>query len=151
MRKTIARNKQAKRNFAIEAEFEAGLVLTGSEVKSLREGKASLNEAYCRVRGAELWLVGAHISEYANAGYSGHDPIRDRKLLMHRRELDRLSSRVVEKGYTVVPMELYWKDARVKLLIGVGKGKKLHDKRRDVADRDAKREIARALKNHQNR
>ena len=144
--KMIARNKQAHRNYEIDAEFEAGLVLTGSEVKSLRDGKASLNEAYCRVRAHEIWLVGAHIAEYKNAGYAGHLPTQDRKLLLHRREIDRIASRVIEKGYTLVPMELYWLEARVKLKVGLGKGKKLYDKRQDVADRDSKREIDRAMR-----
>ena len=151
-KKVIARNKQAKRNFAIEDEFEAGLVLMGSEVKSLRAGKASLDEAYVRLDGGkygdgQLYLVGCHIAEYKFAHRTGHEPRRDRKLLLHRREIDRLAQKVTEKGFTMVPMELYFKGARVKLLFGLGKGKKLHDKRHDLAARDAKREMARALKN----
>ncbi len=146
MRKTIARNKQARRNYEIEDEYEAGLVLTGSEVKSLRDGRASLNEAYCKVRAGEVWLVGAHVSEYENAGYAGHDPIRDRKLLLHKAEIKRISIKVVERGFTLVPLELYWLDARVKLQIALGRGKTHRDKRNTVADREAKIEIARALK-----
>lgn len=144
--KTIARNKQAKRNFEIDDEYEAGLVLTGSEVKTLRGGQASITEAYCKLLGDELYLVGAHFAEYKNAGYAGHDPIRDRKLLLNRREIDRIAARLTEKGYTLVPMELYFKDARVKLRVGLGKGKKLYDKRQDKAKRDVQREIDREMK-----
>ncbi len=146
MKKMIARNKQAKRNYEIETEYEAGVMLIGSEVKSLREGRASLNEAYCKVRNNECFLVGAHITEYRNAGYAGHEPTRERKLLLHKHEIKKIAGKVIERGYTLVPMELYWSGAHVKLLIGLGKGKRTHDKRRDVSDRDAKRAIARALK-----
>lgn len=146
MLKLIAQNKQAKRNYAIELEFEAGLVLIGSEVKSLRDGKASLNEAYCKLRGDEIWLVGAHIPEYKNAGYMTHDPIRDRKLLLHREEIAKIAVRVTERGFALIPLKLYWKAARVKLEIGLGKGRKLYDKRQLVAKRDAQRDLDREMK-----
>ena len=145
--KLIAQNKQARRNFEIEAEFEAGLVLNGPEVKSLRAGNASLNEAYCKMdRNGEMWLVGAHIAEYVNAGYSDAFPTRMRKLLLKKHELKKIAIKLIEKGYTAVPMRLYWKGAHVKLEFGLGRGKKQFDKRQDVANRDSKRELARELK-----
>ena len=146
MQKVIARNKQARRLFEIEQEFEAGLVLQGSEVKSLRAGKASLDEAFCRPIGDALYLIGCHIAEYPQAHRRTHEPRRERKLLLHRRELDRILTRVTERGYALVPLELYWKDAHVKLKIGLGRGKKVHDRREDLKERDARREIERALK-----
>jgi SsrA-binding protein len=145
-REIIARNKQAKRNFEIESELEVGLVLQGPEVKSLRQGQASITEAYCRLVRGEVWLVGCNIPEYKNAGYAIQDPIRDRKCLLHRREIEKLSKKVIERGFTLIPMELYWKGANVKLQMGLGKGKKLFDKRQDNAERDSKRDIARMLK-----
>jgi SsrA-binding protein len=121
-------------------------VLTGTEVKSLREGKTSLQQAYAEVREGEAWLVGVHISEYGQGNRANHDPDRPRKLLLHRREIDRLHGQVREKGFTVVPTRLYFKDGRVKVELALARGKELRDKRRDIADRDARRQIERELK-----
>ena len=146
LKKIIARNKQAKRNYTIERELEVGIALVGSEVKSLRAGQASLDEAYVRILNDELFLVGAHIAEYKYAHGRGHDPRRDRKLLLHRREIEKYATKVTERGFTIVPLSLYFMGAHVKLEIGLGKGKHTHDKRHDLKARDAKRDVARALK-----
>jgi len=148
MKKMIARNKQARRNYHIENTWEAGLVLLGSEVKSLRDGNCSLNEAWCKVKGSEIWLVDCNIPEYKFAHRRTHEAKRERKLLMHANELRRIGIKAVERGFSIIPLEIYWKGARVKLEIGIGRGKKYHDKRTDIADRDAKRDIARQLKRH---
>jgi SsrA-binding protein len=145
----ISVNRRARFDYDIEETFEAGLVLTGTEVKSLRDGKASLVEAFATVRGGEAWLVQATIPEYAFGNRQNHDPTRRRKLLLHRREIERCEKFTQEQGRTLVPMELYWKDGRAKLLIGLGTGKKTHDKRADMAERDAKRQIQRALRERQ--
>ena len=121
-------------------------VLSGTEVKSLREGRATLARAYAEVRDGEAWLVGLHISSYDSAGYASHEPDRDRKLLLHRREIDRLRGSVQEKGLTLVPTRLYFKDGRAKVELALARGKELRDKRRDIAKRDADRQIERALK-----
>jgi SsrA-binding protein len=126
--------------------FEAGLVLTGTEVKSLRDGKAILQRAFGDLRDGELYLVGAHIPEYTQGNVQNHDPDRERKLLLHRRELDQLVGKVQEKGLTLVPTRLYWKDGRAKVELALARGKDVRDKRRDIADRDARRQIERALK-----
>ena len=128
---------------------EAGIELTGTEVKSLREGQATIQRAYADVRGGEVYLVGAHIPEYAKGNLANHDPDRDRKLLLHRREIDSLLGQVQERGLTLVPTRLYFKNGRVKVEIAVARGKEARDKRRDLADRDAKRQIERALKERQ--
>ena len=142
----MARNKKARHDYSIDSTYEAGLVLTGTEVKSLRAGHATLQRAFGDVRGGELWLVGAHIPEYAQGNMQNHDPDRDRKLLLHRREIDGLAGKVAEKGLTLVPTRLYFKDGRVKVELALARGKEARDKRRDVADRDAKREMERAVK-----
>jgi len=126
---------------------EAGLVLIGTEVKSLRGGEATLQQAYAEVRDGEAWLVGLHVPEYTEGNRANNDPDRPRKLLLHRKEIERLAAGVAEKGLTVVPTKLYFKDGRVKVELALGKGKELRDKRRDIADRDAKRQIDRELKN----
>ncbi len=146
MEKLIAQNKKARHEFELEDELEAGLVLVGSEVKSLRAGKASLDGAWVMLRSGELYLVGAHIAIYPQANRFNHEPMRERKLLVRRGELDKLSTRVKERGFTLVPMRLYWKDAHVKLQFGLGKGKKLYDKRQDLRAKDDRREMDRALK-----
>lgn len=143
--KLITSNRKARRDYHILETFEAGLVLVGTEVKSLRAGKASLAEAYARVRGDELWLVGAHIPEYSHGNRENHDPTRARKLLLHRREIERLRGKVEEKGLTLVPLRLYWKGGRAKIEIALGRGKKDYDRRQDVAKREAQREMDRAL------
>jgi len=143
--KLISDNRRARHDYHLLDRFEAGLVLSGTEVKSLREGKTSLQQAYADVREGEAWLVGVHIPEYLQGNRANHDPDRPRKLLLHRREIDRLYGQVREKGVTVVPTRLYFKDGRVKVELALAKGKDLHDKRRSIADRDAKRQIEREL------
>jgi SsrA-binding protein len=144
--KTIAENRRARHDYHLLDTVEAGLQLTGTEVKSLRDGHAVLQRAFGDVRGREIWLVGAHIPEYTQGNVANHDPDRDRKLLLHRREIDRLAAQVAEKGVTLVPTKLYFKDGRAKVELAVAKGKETRDKRRDLADRDAKRQMERALK-----
>ena len=142
----IADNRRARHDYHLLERVEAGLVLQGTEVKSLREGRASLSRAYADVRGAEIWLVGLHISAYDKGTYANHDPERDRKLLLHRREIDRLGGRVRERGLTLIPTRLYFKDGRAKVELALARGKELHDKRRDLTAREADRQIERALK-----
>jgi SsrA-binding protein len=144
--KLIAENRRARHEYHLLERVEAGVVLTGSEVKSLRDGQANLQRAYGDVRDGELWLVGAHIGQYEQAGMDGHAPERDRKLLVHRRELDSLAEQVQQKGLTLVPTKLYFKNGRAKVELAVGRGKEARDKRRDIAKRDADRQIERALK-----
>ncbi|MGH2571254.1 MAG: SsrA-binding protein SmpB [bacterium] len=143
--KLIASNRKARHDYHILETFEAGLVLVGTEVKSLREGKASLAEAYARVLDDELYLVGAHIPEYSHGNRQNHDPNRPRKLLLHRREIERLRGKVEEKGLTLIPLRLYWKAGRAKVEIALGRGKRDYDRRQDVAKREAEREIDRAM------
>jgi SsrA-binding protein len=144
--KLIAENRKARHDYHLLERVEAGLVLSGTEVKSLREGRASLARAYAEVREGEAWLVGAHIAAYESSGYAAHDPDRDRKLLLHRREIDRLRGSVQEKGLTLIPTRLYFKDGRAKVELALARGKEQRDKRRDIARRDADRQIERALK-----
>ncbi len=144
--KLIADNRRARHEYHLLERLEAGLVLTGSEVKSLREGRADLKRAYGDIRDGEAWLIGAHIAAYDQAGDSNHDPDRDRKLLLKAKEIDSLLGKVKEKGLTLVPTRLYFKNGRAKVELAVAKGKDVRDKRRDVARRDADREIERALK-----
>lgn len=144
--KLIAENRRARHEYHLLDRYEAGVMLTGTEVKSLRAGKAELQRAFGDVRDGELFLVGAHIPEYAQGNIANHDPDRDRKLLLHRRELDQLQGKVQEKGLTLVPTRLYWKDGRAKVEIALARGKDVRDKRRTIADRDAKRQMDRALK-----
>lgn len=143
--KLITENRRARYDYDLLDRFEAGIVLTGTEVKSLREGRASLQQAYADVRDMEVWLVGAHIDEYAKGNVNNHDPDRDRKLLMHRKEIESLIGKVRERGFTLVPTRLYFKDGRAKVELALGKGKERFDKRRDIAKRDADRQIARAV------
>jgi SsrA-binding protein len=144
--KLIADNRRARHDYHLLERFEAGLVLTGTEVKSLREGRATLAQSYAEVRDGEVWLLGAEIATYDHGNRSNHDPMRPRKLLMHRRQIDSLYGKVREKGLTLVPTRLYFKNGRVKVELAVARGKEQRDKRRDVADRDARRQIERALK-----
>jgi SsrA-binding protein len=141
----IAVNRRAFHDYAIGERFEAGLVLTGSEVRSLREHRANLKDAHARFVGDELYLVGSHISPYAPASQFGHDPTRIRKLLLHRRELERLRGKIQERGLTLVPLRLYWSRGRAKAELGLGVGKKLHDKRVAIRERAARREMDRAM------
>jgi SsrA-binding protein len=144
--KLIAENRRARHEYHLLERFEAGLVLTGTEVKSLREGHVTLQRAFADVRGGELWLVGAHIPEYAQGNMANHDPDRERKLLLHKREIASLIGKVQERGLTLVPTRLYWKDGRAKVEVALARGKETRDKRRDIAERDARRQIERALK-----
>jgi len=125
---------------------EAGLVLTGTEVKSLRAGRASLNEAFAQVTDGELWLHGLHIPEYERGTWTNHEPRRTRKLLLHRKEIDRLASETAERGFTIIPLSLYFSGGRAKIELGLGRGKHTYDKRHDLAQRDAAREVDRALR-----
>jgi SsrA-binding protein len=144
---TIAVNRRARHDYFIEDRFEAGLSLEGWEVKSLREGNAQLTEAYVNLRQGEAWLVGAHFSPLRSTStHVKADPTRDRKLLLHRHELDRLTGAVERKGYALVPLDLHWHKGRAKLSVGLGKGKKQHDKRADRKDRDWQRQKERILK-----
>jgi SsrA-binding protein len=142
----VARNRRAFHEYHITDRIEAGLVLEGSEVKGLRESGASIADAYVQIRGGEAWLVGARISDYENAGYGGHDPGRTRKLLLHRREIERLASALAERGLALIPLRLYFKEGLAKIELGLGRGKTLYDKRRTIADREARREADRAIK-----
>jgi SsrA-binding protein len=144
--KLIAENRRARHEYHLLERVEAGLVLTGTEVKSLRDGQAELRRAYGDNRDGEIWLVGAHISRYEQGSLGQHDPDRDRKLLLHRREIDSMIGKVQEKGLTLVPTRLYWKNGRAKVELAVARGKDVRDKRRDIAERDANRQIERALK-----
>ena len=144
--KLIADNRRARHEYHLLDRYEAGLVLTGTEVKALRDGKATLQRAFGDVRGGELYLVGAHIPEYTQGNMQNHDPDRDRKLLLHRREIEQLVGKVAEKGFTIVPTRLYWKNGRAKVELALARGKDVRDKRRTIADRDAKRQIERELK-----
>jgi SsrA-binding protein len=144
--KLIAENRRARFDYELLDRFEAGVVLTGTEVKSLRQGRATIAQAYAEVRDGEAWLHGAEIAVYDHGNTANHEPMRPRKLLLHRRELDRLYGTIKEKGLTLVPTRLYFKDGRVKAEIALAKGKELRDKRRTVADRDARRQIERELK-----
>ena len=144
--KLVADNRRAGHEYELLERVEAGLVLQGTEVKALREGRATIQRAFADVRGDEVWLVGANIAAYEKGGFANHDPERDRKLLLHRREIDRLRGRVQEQGLTLVPTRLYFKDGKAKIELAVARGKEQRDKRRDVADRDAQRQIDRALK-----
>lgn len=141
------KNRPATFEFAIEDKLEAGMVLTGSEIKSIRMSKVSFNDAYCFFYKGELWIKSLHIAEYVNAGYAGHDPTRERKLLLQKRELRKWQQKIKEKGYTIVPLAVFVNEKGfAKIEIGLGKGKKLHDKRETIKSRDAEREIKRFLK-----
>lgn len=139
-------NRRARYEFEILESLEAGLALTGTEIKSLREGGGSLGEGYARIRDGELWLVNMYIPPYKQGSFSNHDPRRPRKLLLHRNQIDRLAGRVAEKGLTLVPLRLYFTRGMAKVELGLARGKKLWDKRRTVAERDAKRDLQRAVR-----
>ena len=146
MEKLIVENRKARHDYHLLERVEAGLVLSGSEVKALREGRGQLQRAFADIRDGELWLVGAHISPYEQAGVENHEPERDRKLLLHRREIDSLKGKVQEKGFTLVPTKLYFKGGRVKVELALAKGKDVRDRRREISKREADRQIQRALK-----
>jgi SsrA-binding protein len=145
--KVVTTNRKAFHDFFIEEEIEAGIQLLGSEIKSIRAGRVNLQDAYARVENDELWLVGGHISPYEQAGsHFNHEPVRSRKLLVHKREIDYLRQKQEAAGYTLIPVRLKLKRGKAKVDIGIAKGKKLHDKRQTLAERDAKRQIERALR-----
>jgi SsrA-binding protein len=144
--KVIAENRRARHDYHLLERFEAGLVLTGTEVKALRERGATLQRAFGDVRDGEVWLVGAHIPEYAAGNIRNHDPDRDRKLLLHRKEISSLIGKVQERGLTLVPTRLYFKNGRAKVELALARGKEQRDKRRDIAKREAERDIERALR-----
>ncbi|MEY4226633.1 MAG: hypothetical protein RL190_1390 [Actinomycetota bacterium] len=144
--RTIAQNRRARHDYHLSDNVEAGIALTGSEIKSLRAGAASISEAYAMVRGGEVWLVGATIEPYPQAGMRNHDRLRDRKLLLHRREIDKLRAKVEQKGFTLVPLRVYLKNGRAKVELALGRGKDVGDKRQDVKAREARRDVERALK-----
>lgn len=143
---TIALNRRARFDYEIVERFEAGIVLTGPEIKSVREHRVQLQGAYARMKNGELWLVEAHIAPYANAGYAAHEPMRDRKLLLHRKELRRLEEMTAEKGFTIVPLAMYFKRGKAKVEIGVVRGLKKYDKREKLKEREQTREMERALR-----
>ena len=144
--KLIANNKKAYHEYFIEDKYEAGIALFGTEIKSLRQGKCSIKESYIQIQNNEVYIIGMHISPYEHGNIFNKDPLRDRKLLLNRREINKLIGKIQLKGYTLVPVSLYFKGSLVKLELGIGKGKKLYDKREDIAKRDAQRKIERALK-----
>jgi SsrA-binding protein len=145
-RKVIARNRRARFDYRIEDTYEAGLVLTGTEVKSLRAGRASLTDGFAQISDGEVWLHNVHIPQYTEGTWTNHEPRRTRKLLLHRKEIEKLSSRTAEQGLTLVPLSLYFKDGKAKVELGLGRGKRTYDKRHDLASRDAAREMDRALR-----
>ncbi|WP_181781070.1 SsrA-binding protein SmpB [Pseudonocardia pini] len=144
-RKVIAQNRRARHDYAVLEEFEAGVALMGTEVKSLRLGRASIVDAYATVDDGEVWLRGLHIPEYTQGSWTNHEPRRTRKLLLHRYEIERLIGKIREGGLTLVPMSLYFSDGKVKCEIALAKGKKSYDKRQDLAKKDAQRDMARAI------
>ena len=144
--KIVATNHKAYHNYFVGDSFEAGIALTGSEIKSIRQGRVSLGDAYVQPQGGELWLVNAHIARYEASSYMGHEPTRPRKLLLHRKEIDNLKSRIAEKGLTLVPTRVYLKGNIAKVEIGLARGKKLFDKRETIARREIDRELARTMK-----
>ncbi len=144
--KTVATNRKAYHNYFMQDSVEAGIVLTGTEIKSIRAGRVSLGDAYVRPDGRELWLLNAHIARYEAGSYLSHEPTRPRKLLLHHKQIDNLTSKVSEKGLTLVPLKLYIKGSIAKVEVALAKGKKLYDKRESIIRRETEREIGRALK-----
>jgi SsrA-binding protein len=142
----VARNRRARHDYHIEDVVEGGLVLTGTEVKSLRAGRASLTDGFAEISDGEIWLHGVHIPEYTQGTWTNHEPRRIRKVLLHRREIDRLASQTAERGLTIVPLSLYFKDGRAKVELALARGKRTYDKRQDLARRDAAREVERAFR-----
>jgi SsrA-binding protein len=147
--KIICVNRQARHNYFIDETYEAGLVLVGSEVKSLRDGKANLVDSYGQIRHGEAFLINAHISPYAGANQFNHEPTRTRKLLLHAREIERLTGKTKERGLTLIPLKLYFKGGRAKVEVGLARGKKLYDKRETLRRKVAQREVERSLKSRQ--
>ena len=145
-KKIIASNRRARHDYSIESTVEAGLVLTGTEVKSLRAGRATLTEGYGQIIDNEAWLYGVHIPQYTQGTWTNHEPRRTRKLLLHRKDIDKLASSVNERGLTLIPLSLYFSGGKVKIELGLARGKRAYDKRQDLAKRDAAREVERELR-----
>ncbi|MGE0598331.1 MAG: SsrA-binding protein SmpB [Dehalococcoidia bacterium] len=143
---TIAQNRRARHDYEFLAKFEAGIALTGSEIKSVREHRVQLQGSYARIKGGEVWLQDAHIAPYASAGYSGHDPTRDRKLLLHRKEIRKIEEMLTGKGLTLIPLAMYFKRGRAKVELGVGRGLHHYDKRQKLKESDQKMDMQRALR-----
>ena len=144
--KLVANNKKAYHDFFIEEKYEAGLVLHGTEVKSLRLGKCSIKEAFVRIENGEVWIYGMHISPYEKGNLFNRDPLRPKKLLMHKEEIRKLVGKISEKGYTIAPLQVYFKEGRAKIEVGLAKGKKLYDKRADIAKKDQRRDAEKDFK-----
>lgn len=144
--KVVCQNRKAFHDYFIEDTLEAGIALSGTEVKSLREGKANLKDSYVLVKGGEVFLLNCHISPYSHGNIMNHDPVRTRKLLLHRKEIDRMSGKAAAKGYTLIPLKIYFKASFAKVEIGLAKGKRLFEKRDSIKEREAKREIEKAMK-----
>ena len=140
------KNRQAFHEYFIDARYEAGIVLLGTEIKSLREGKASFNDSYCIIDKGEVWLKSLHIAEYSHGTVNNHDPLRDRKLLLNKKEIKKIQAKLKEKGYTLIPLMIFFKDRLAKIELGLEKGKKLHDKRESIKSKDVEREMKRYLK-----
>ena len=146
--KLITTNRKARHDYHIDDTLEAGVVLSGTEVKSLREGRANLQDAFCNVQSGEMMMYNCHISPYSHGNQMNHDPVRPRKLLMHRREIERWGSAVQEKGFTIIPLKLYFKNGYAKVEIGLARGKKQYDKRADIAERETKRRLDRVMRQY---
>jgi SsrA-binding protein len=146
MNKLIAKNPVAKHNYTIEETIETGIVLSGTEIKSIRQGKVNLKESYAGIKNGEVYIYSMHISPYEHGNIYNKDPLRDRKLLLNRKEINKLIGKIQAKGYSLIPVSLYFKGSLVKVELGVGKGKKLYDKRQDIAKKDAQMKIQKALK-----
>jgi len=144
--KVVCQNRKAYHDYHIDETVESGIALLGTEVKSLREGKANLKDGYVIIKGEEVFLLNCHISPYSHGNIMNHDPLRTRKLLLHKKEISRLAGKVIAKGYTLIPLKLYFKDSFAKVEIGLAKGKKLFEKRDTIKEREARREIERAMK-----
>ena len=147
--KTVATNRKAYHNYSIQDSIEAGIVLTGTEIKSIRAGRVSLGDAYVKPEAGELWLLNTHIARYEASSYLSHEPTRPRKLLLHRKQIDSLASRITEKGLTLVPLKIYIKGGIAKVEVALAKGKKLYDKRESIIRRETEREMGRAIKRRQ--
>ncbi len=145
-KKVVTTNRRARHDYEIVDRFEAGMVLLGSEVKSLRQGNANLKDSFAHVKDGEVWLVGAYIAPYSFSRGGGHDPERTRKLLLHRREIDRIAGKLAERGFTLVPLSIYFKDGKAKVELGLARGRRTVDKRRALREREQRREMERALR-----
>lgn len=143
---TELKNRQAFHEYFIDARYEAGIVLLGTEIKSLRDGKASFNDSYCIIDKGEVWLKSLHIAEYSHGTVNNHDPLRDRKLLLNKKEIKKIQAKLKEKGYTLIPLMIFFKERLAKIELGLAKGKKLHDKRESIKTKDVEREMKRYLK-----